>query len=365
MSKRLTLMLLMTGVVALLASGCAITDYPVITDTDYCVNANVDMEICYDGCDIAHDAKDDDKDTGSDKTNTKDGYHSDAHIVETTQAAVIFTDGTEELVSDVHQSANGDQTIYTYSHYCAGSDGNSPAANIFHGDVYCNPMKETTDGCVIAAAPNPVSGDVDVFDYTLDTTCQGTRALGALVSFLVRTAECGLPSAAPGTAVTENTTFGQVAKLLDKATPTVFRGHEVLRVDLNKDTVSGILSVGSGSEKRIEMLDMGSANIGLFIEPGVGRGANKLAWDLRGANNATFLSELADKLGDGAVAVSGTITVHDVPFTIGGDTALALRTDGLRSIAGQVWNAEPGRNLRRIPTRLTNPHIESLEKGLR
>lgn len=133
--------------------GCAITDYPIITDNDQGLG---------DGGGIVN-------------TNGK------AHLI-TSQVATLWPDGADELFSQVDQKVNGDQTITTYNNY-------STMYPIFHDDLYCNPDWQ---GCAIVTAPNPAVGDADPFDYSWNQSCGGSRSLSLLVSYGARSyGECG------------------------------------------------------------------------------------------------------------------------------------------------------------------------------
>jgi hypothetical protein len=134
-----------------LSMGCAITNYPVITDTEgdsagFIVNTN-----------------------------------GKAVIVPTSQVITLFPDMNVELFSMVDQKANGDQTIGTYSNISYGSPK-------FMDFVYCNP---DWTGCWVTQADNPLVGDASIFDYTWNQNCDGAGALSLLVSFGARTQECG------------------------------------------------------------------------------------------------------------------------------------------------------------------------------
>lgn len=131
--------------------GCAITNYPVVTDTE--------------------------NDAAGFVVNT----NGQASIVPSSQVITLFPDQNVELHSAVDQDGAGNQTLWTYSNISFGSPK-------FLGYTYCQP---DFNGCWVAKAPNPVAGDSDIFDYTWNTSCNGADALSLLVSFGARTAECG------------------------------------------------------------------------------------------------------------------------------------------------------------------------------
>jgi hypothetical protein len=137
--------------------GCAITDYELITDTDQLNGAETDAVV---------------------NTNGK------AHIMESSQVATIWSDGTDELFSMVDQKANGDRTITTYNNFTS----TYPADDPWHDDLYCNP---DWNGCAIWSAPDPEVGDVDRFDGSWNQNCFGSRSLSVLAATTRYIGECG------------------------------------------------------------------------------------------------------------------------------------------------------------------------------
>jgi hypothetical protein len=134
-----------------LSLGCATTNYPVITDT----HGDGDMFTVNTNGQAAH--------------------------APTSQVITIFPDRYVELYSMIDQNSAGDQTIMTYSNVSYGYPK-------FMGWTYCNP---DWNGCAAVVADNPVVGDVDYFDYIWKYNCSGADALGILISFNLRTVECG------------------------------------------------------------------------------------------------------------------------------------------------------------------------------
>lgn len=133
----------------LLASiGCAITNYPLLVDVRY-----GDLE----------------------KTNGR------AMIYQSSQVATLWDDGADNLFSMVDQKANGDQVLTTYNYYT--TDG-----QYFQDWTFC---QANWGGCAIWTAPNPVEGDVDIFDGDWNQNCLGSRSLSSLVSVGSRYGECG------------------------------------------------------------------------------------------------------------------------------------------------------------------------------
>jgi hypothetical protein len=144
--------LLYIALVAALAAsfGCAITDYPIITDDrgDY---------------------------SGIIRTAHK------AYVVGTSQTATIWNDGTDELFSMVYQNQYGDQKLYTFNNF------DPTGAVTFLDQTYCDWQFE---GCEITRAWNPIQND-DEFDYELFEDCSGARSLSLLISQGSRLGECG------------------------------------------------------------------------------------------------------------------------------------------------------------------------------
>lgn len=145
---------LLFGVIllTLIAAGCAVTDYPVITD-----------------------------DRGSFSGVIRTGHK--AYIIPSGQAATTWTDGSDELFSLVYQNQYGDQKIYTFDNF-------DPTASVlFMDQTYCD---WRYDGCEITRAWNPANPVMDsIFDYELFLDCAGARSLSLLVSYTSRIGECG------------------------------------------------------------------------------------------------------------------------------------------------------------------------------
>lgn len=147
--KKLLFALLALTVVA---AGCAVTDYPVITDTrgDY---------------------------SGVIRTGHK------AFIIPSGQIATIWPDGSDELFSLVYQNQYGDQRLYTFNNF------DPTGAVNFLDQTYCDWRYE---GCEAVQAVNNTYGIDDVFDYQFFPDCSGARSLSLLVSYSSRPmGECG------------------------------------------------------------------------------------------------------------------------------------------------------------------------------
>ena len=144
--------LLYIALVAALAAsfGCAITDYPIITDDrgDY---------------------------SGIIRTAHK------AYVTPSGQVATIYPDGSDELFTLVYQNQYGDQKLYTFNNF-------DPTGSVsFLDQTYCDWQFED---CELTRAWNPIQND-DVFDYEYFTDCSGARSLSLLLSVGSRIGECG------------------------------------------------------------------------------------------------------------------------------------------------------------------------------
>ncbi len=139
--------------------GCALTDYPVITDVQQTKNGQ----------------------SGIINTNGKAHVRGDGLI------ASGGADGVwHSQIWFIDQNFAGDQTITTYSYAAPYYSGLT-----FHGDLYCNPDWE---GCAIVTAPNPYLNDFDIYDYTFNAHCEGIQFLQYIVSISARYpyyGECG------------------------------------------------------------------------------------------------------------------------------------------------------------------------------
>lgn len=139
-------------VLALVATGCAVTDYPVITDS-----------------------------RGGFSGVIRTGHK--AFIIQS-QIATIWDDGTDEIFSLVYQNQYGDQKLYSFNNF------DPTASVIFLDQTYCDWRYE---GCEITRAWNPSNDAIDdLFDYEYFPECSGARSLSVLVSYGSRYyGECG------------------------------------------------------------------------------------------------------------------------------------------------------------------------------
>jgi hypothetical protein len=146
--RKLVYLALLVSLVATM--GCAITNYPIITDDrgDY---------------------------SGIIRTAHK------AYVQPSAQTATIWNDGTDELFTLVYQNQYGDQKLYTFNNF------DPTGATTFLEQTYCDWQFE---GCEITRAWNPTQNDDD-FDYEFFEDCSGARSLSLLVSYGTRIGECG------------------------------------------------------------------------------------------------------------------------------------------------------------------------------
>lgn len=137
-----------------LGLGCAITNYSLITDNDQVSNG---------------------QGTGVVNTNGK------ALVKQSSQVATLWPDGADNMTWFVDQGASGDRTLTTYNNFSTGYP-------IFPDDLYCSPDRQ---GCALVTAPDPEVGDVDIFDYSWNSSCAGSRSLSVLLSTSRYYGECG------------------------------------------------------------------------------------------------------------------------------------------------------------------------------
>jgi len=143
--------LLFFALLLALVAGCAVTDYPVITDTRGAF-------------------------TGIIRTGHK------AYIVPTSSVATIYPDGSDELFSMVSQNQYGDQKIYTFDNFDPTAVGN------LLDQTYCD---WRYDGCELARATNNNNPADVVDDYEFFPDCAGARSLSMLYQPVSRIGECG------------------------------------------------------------------------------------------------------------------------------------------------------------------------------
>ena len=139
---------MLAGAVAtVLSTGCALTDYELITDNDQ---------------------------GGVVDTNGK------AYVKFSSQVVLHWPDGTDNLYWACDQKANGDRVLTTYNYFTTEGDP-------FLDDLYCTPDR---GGCAIIVAEDPEVDD-DPYDYRLNPHCPGTRSVEFLLSAARDAGECG------------------------------------------------------------------------------------------------------------------------------------------------------------------------------
>lgn len=150
-----------------LSLGCAITNYPVMFDS-----------------------------FGAYEDAVVDSNYDKAYIIPTDTVATIWGDGSDELYTLVVQTWQGDQDLKTYSNY-------DPSGVInFLDQTYCDPTRQSDCAIVVANNPNlpdaypfsssPINPSDNVFDNTIDASCQGARSLSILIDYgSTRIGECG------------------------------------------------------------------------------------------------------------------------------------------------------------------------------
>ncbi len=191
---------------AIVASlGCAITDYPIITD-----------------------------DRGDFSGIIRTGHA--AYITPTSAFATIYPDGSDELFTLVYQNSNGDQKLYTKNNF------DFSASILFMDQTYCD---WRTESCEIARAWNPAQDNIDdPFDYEGAANniawpdCSGARSLSLLVSQGSRIGECG-----------DNQFWSEkqdlFAEFSDLST-TAWRGETAYVVPINSSNASVVLTGANG-----------------------------------------------------------------------------------------------------------------------
>jgi hypothetical protein len=203
-----------------LSMGCAITNYPLITDS-----------------------------AGPWGGVLMDSYYDKAYIIPSGQIATLWADGSDLLFTLVTQDWKGDQRLYTYNNF-------DPTQNVIFLDqdfAYCDPTRQTNCPTVIAwnadlpdeypTSPTGQSGSTspsdDPFDYFWDTTCPGARSLSLLVDYgTFRIGECG-------SGVRRNAQdFAREFALLE---PTTFNGKEVYALPLNSAVAEIRLTSAAGT----------------------------------------------------------------------------------------------------------------------
>lgn len=253
--------------VLVMAFGCAITDYGTITDNDQTQNG---------------------QGNGTINTNGK------AHILESSQVATIWSDGSDELFSFIDQKGDGTATLTTYNNFSSGSDPT------FHDDFYCNPDWQ---GCSIFTAQD--DNDGNLFDGVGNTNCFGWRSISVLLSSGRYYGECGRQRLS----LEDKLNFAALGELRQKY------GHMGLLYNLNSSNTSLFLDNGQGSVAQLPL--RGNAEFWMSGERNVA--SLDLTNPLMGQFGRAYANWLAD---NGTGQTTATLCVSGVcaDFVIAGNT---------------------------------------------
>jgi hypothetical protein len=270
-------LVLMTGV------GCAITNYELIVDNDQV------------------------KQGSSGTVNTQ----GKAHVIESSQIATLWPDGSDETIFFVDQKASGDRTLTTYNNF------STAAGPTFHDDLYCNPDHQ---GCAITTADDPEVGDVDIFDYSFNPNCSGARSLSLLLGTTRYYGECGRGKLDLASRIALGN-MGRIGTAI---------GSEGLFYDLNRSNLTISLDNNAGFVSNLPV----TADFSAFLTVG---GQRKMVLDLTNPLLASMGRSYADFLANNATGMT-TVTV-----TYNGISASS-------QIAGNVGLSNPSRVLSNVNT---------------
>jgi hypothetical protein len=194
-----------------LGTGCAISNYALITDNDQVSNG---------------------QGSGIVNTNGKAVLRTEFF-----RPVAEYPDGTDQLIHMVDQKANGNRTLTTYNNFSTLAE---PAAM---DDLYCNPDWQ---GCAIFTAPDPESLDDDPWDGEVHEECFGARSLIMAKNigfFRQYYGECGrgrIP-------LTDRLAFLNMGRLGS------FRGREALFWTLTRGNTRLVLDNRSGVTREIPL----------------------------------------------------------------------------------------------------------------
>jgi hypothetical protein len=209
-----------------------------------------------------------------------------AKLIPSSQVALIWSDGADNLFSMVDQKANGDRTLTTYNFYT--TDG-----TYFWDTTYCSP---DWTGCSIWTAPDPEVGDVDPFDGSWNQNCSGSRSLYYLTTTTRYYGECGRG----GLDVASKLQLLSTGQQVDDWT---------LRYNMNNGNTNILLNNNAGMQSSIGVM-----------------GAVQVEWNTRGldhlilnmthpliGNTMRSVSDWNDRYGTGMT--TATIVFNGVPMT--------------------------------------------------
>lgn len=224
------------------AAGCAITNYPLITD--------------------AHTKNVHEDGVGFKVTNT----NGQALIRETTRVSVTFATHSEFIMTFADQDADGNRVLRSKTLVTT----NAPGQYTWTGAVYNTP---DSGACSLTVADDPQVGDVNVFDYTFNAQCDGINALTSLVSANGRFTEIGafqrrLFPMLDGTSITDS----QMLSILDGAEPVTRNGRDMLKLVANADTVQNLaISVRPADNPDAQAIlvpvSFGAGSLSIHVDP--------------------------------------------------------------------------------------------------
>lgn len=253
--------------------GCAVTNYGTIVDNDQVANGQ-----------------------GSGVVNTA----GKAHLIESSQIATIWPDGTDELFSMIDQKADGTATITTYNNF---STGGFPT---FHDDMYCN---AAWSGCAIFTAPDDNVGSI--FDGSTNTSCAGVRSLSVLLSSGRYYGECGSAEA--------RLSVQDKIGLIDSAVAAKAYGRNGLLWNLDsRNTTITAKNLDNGLTVNVPLF--GTRFEHFFAN----RGNTAVTWldhPMTGLALRNFSSQLGNELNSSGIEVTLTHNGISTSFTMAGGAA--------------------------------------------
>ena len=205
----------LTVALTFLGIGCVISNYPVIFDS-----------------------------RGTWGDSVMEDQYGQAYIVPEIQIAYIYSDGTEEIYTQVSQDWKGDQWLKTYVNY-------DPTGSVtFLDQTYCDPTRQD---CAFWVSWNPDLPDWNhsnpprppydlPWDGELHEECSGVRSFYGMSSISSRIGECG-----SGVWAAKQNLAAEFA-MLERTT---FRGREVYALPVDQSNTSVLLT--DNQDRTVEM----------------------------------------------------------------------------------------------------------------
>lgn len=267
-----------------LVGGCAITDYPVVTENG--TNGN---------------------DSGGGPGDVQRIVNTNglSDMIEGSKVAKIWGDGSDFLHSMLNQGSDGTSQIPTNNWYDQNGDGAT-----FDDNTYCD---ADNNGCWVTSAPD--DNDGNIFDYAWNMSCLGSRSLGVLVSLGGSPYfQCGNALPSSGLRQFGGLSLGEAVELIDEISEAVtVDGREWLRVRVTPDMGSLSLNFADGSTEQFPIPEQGVQFLCQISDMLIPQ-CKYNATDPTNIGITLWAQRMADTHGNTPFQISGTVNGRELSF---------------------------------------------------